>query len=395
MGKKVEKLTPHTDGKKRKMVMTKLTAVALTARGANPEAHVTFFKSHKSETSVEKRTVLASIEAMHTHAVVVDDWAKINKGGSTSWAGRDGEQHTHDYVINEDGSIEIGANEGHLHFVEKNVEQITKSGLSDEQIADSGLALTFKKDESTANKGGKLSGNEDNTMTDAEKAAEKAEKALALIKKQLALAVLMGTMSDAQKTFHAKLDTEAQAAFLAKSVDEREAEVQAVIELAKAADAEVYKSADGTIFTKKDDVRLVAMAKQMDIDSAKFAKAQQALADTAVTKRASDLFKHMTGDITAHTALLKAVDTIEDAEVQKQVMEILAKSDAGIAALSTEQGHQHVDTVDKTDSAAANAKLESLALKYAEDNPGTNAADAYMKVSETPAGMKLYEIAVG
>lgn len=390
---KVNKLTPYKDGKKRKMVMTKLTAVALTARGANPEAHVTFFKSHKGgETSVEKRTVLASMEALHTHAVVIDDYAKMNKGGSTSWAGSEGNQHTHDFVIENDGNVTIGANEGHLHFVEKNVEQITKNGLSDEQITDLGLVIEFQKDDLAADNGGQQSGNEDNTMTDAEKAAKKAADDLTLLKNQLALAVLMGSMNDAQKAHHASLDDAGKEVFLAKSVEERQAIVDTAVKAAADDNAVVYKTRTGIEFRKSDDPRMVEMAKDNDLQAAQLAKSALALADTEVTKRATDLFKHMSGDITAQTALLKAVDTIEDAEVQKSVMEILAKSDAGIAAITTEHGSAHVD-VTKGDSAAAEAKLNGLAKKYVQDNPGTNAFDAYGIVSD--ANTELYTQAVG
>lgn len=393
MGKKVEKMTPYTDGKKRKMVMTKLTAVALTARGANPEANVTFFKSHKgSESSVEKRTVLASIEALHSHAVQIDDYAKLNKGGSTSWAGGEGNQHSHDFVIEEDGSVTIGANEGHLHFVEKNVEQITKTGLSDEQIADSGLVLKFEKDTSTADNGGQQSANEDNTMTDAEKAAKKAADELTLLKNQLALAVLIGSMNDAQKAHHASLDEAGQADFVAKSVEDREAIVTAAVKAAKEDNAEVYKSKDGTKFFKSDDPRLVQMAKDGDIRDAKLAKAEAIAADGEVAKRATDLFKNLSGDATAQTALLKSVDGIKDEEIRKSVMAILAKSDAGISDLLIEHGSSHV--VAKAGSAdEANGKLEALAKKYVLDNPGTNAFDAYGIVGDQ--NPELYAKAVG
>ena len=42
---KASKTTPFSDGKRRKMKMNKLTAIALTAQGANPHADVTFYKS--------------------------------------------------------------------------------------------------------------------------------------------------------------------------------------------------------------------------------------------------------------------------------------------------------------------------------------------------------------
>lgn len=390
---KVKKLTPYKDGKKRKMVMTKLTAIALTACGANPEANVTFFKSHKSETSVEKRTVLASMEALHTHAIVIDDYAKLNKGGNTSWAGSEGNQHTHDFVIDDNGIVTIGANEGHLHFVEKTVEQITKSGLTDEQITDLGLVVEFQKDKSTANKGGKQSGNEETIMTDEQKAAlKKAQDELATNKTALALAVLLGSMNDAQKAHHASLDADGQTAFLAKSVEDREAIVTAIAKAAEDDNAEVYKAHDGTVFTKKDDPRLVKMAKDGDIMAAKLAKSADLVADGEVAKRATDLFKNLSGDASAQTALLKSVDGIKDEEVRKSVMAILAKSDAGIAALTTEHGTQDLGVI-KGDAVAADAKLSTLAKKYVQENPGTDAFEAYGIVSD--ANPELYNVAVG
>lgn len=74
MNDKVNKLTPYSDGKKRKMKMLKLTAVALTARGANPEANVTFFKSDK--TSAVKNgdlvDMVTSAEDGHQHGISVE-----------------------------------------------------------------------------------------------------------------------------------------------------------------------------------------------------------------------------------------------------------------------------------------------------------------------------------
>lgn len=387
---KVNKLTPHKDGKRRKMVMTKLTAVALTARGANQEAHVTFFKSHKGgESTVEKRTVLASMEALHTHAVQIDDYARINKGGSTSWAGGEGNQHSHDFVINDDGSVEIGANEGHLHYVDKNVEQIIKSGLSDEQLLALGLEVVLTEDESTANKGGKQSATEDNTMTDVEKAAQKAKDDLALLKTQLATAVLLGSMNDGQRAYHKNLDEAGQAEFLAKSVEDRDTIVKTADEAANVANPVVYKTHKGVEFFKNDDTRMVEMAKEGDLRDAKIAKQEGIIADSAIAKRATELFKNLSGEQATHNALLKAVDGIEDEAIRKNVMETLQKSDAGISDILKAHGTQDLTVSDNE----AGDKLEALAKKYVSDNPTVNYYDAYDIVAK--ANAELLQKAVG
>lgn len=381
-------MADHKDKKKKRIMHKfKLGEISAVDKPAQSPALCVIMKRNDGET-IEKRTVLASMEALHTHAVVIDDYAKMNKGGNTGWV----DEHDHPFVINDDGTVTIGAAKGHLHFVEKNVEQITKNGLSDEQITDLGLVLEFSKDIHTADDGGQQSANEDNTMTDAEKAVKKAADDLTLLKNQLALAILMGSMNDAQKAHHAGLDDAGKEVFLAKSVDDREVIVKAAAKAAEDDNAEVYKTRDGIVFTKADDPRMVTMAKNNDIQAAQIAKSAEVLANVDIAKRATELFKNLSGDVATQTALLKAVDGIKDEEARKSVMETLAKSDAGIGDLLKEHGSSTV--VAKAGSAdEANGKLEALAKKYVQDNPGTNAFDAYGIVGD--ANPELYTQAVG
>ena len=376
---RVNKLTPHSDGKRRKMSMTKLTAVALTARGANPEAHVTFFKSHKGgEASVEKRMALVTMEALHDHSISIDDFTKVHGGGDTGWS----DDHSHSFVIEEDGTITIGATKGHTHFMMKTVEEITKHGLSEEQ-------MLFVKSQPAADNGGPQSANEDNTMTDAEKAAKKAQDEISSLKKSLATAVAIGSMNDGQRAIFKSLTGDAQDEFLAKSDEDREAIVKAAV--AKAADenAVVYKSHDGTEFFKSDDPRMIKMAQDGDIRDAKLEKAEAKAADSEVAKRAGDLFKNLSGDLDTHAALLKAVDGIENVDLRKNVMETLAKQDAGISAILETHGTQTVGVSDGD----AEAKLDTLAKAYVTAHPEVNYFDAYSIVSD--ANADLLKKAVG
>lgn len=375
-------MTPHTDGKRRKMKMKKLTAVALTSRGANQHAHVTFFKSEKgSETKIEKRMALVSMEVLHTHAVTIDDWAKMNKGGSTGWV----DDHDHPFVIGADGSIEIGAAKGHTHAMLKSVDEILKNGISEQQAIDLGESfLQFAKAKPAADNGNPQSGNEDITMTDAEKVAlKKAQDELALNKTALALAIAMGSMNDGQRAYHKNLDEAGQAEFLGKSVEDREAIVKAAEVAAKSDNPVVYKSHKGVEFFKNDDQRMVEMAKDGDIRDAQMAKQAEKIADDSVAKRATELFKNLSGEAATHNALLKAVDGIEGDELRKNVMATLAASDAGIGAIVKEHGHQDLVLGDGD----AEAQLETLAKKYVQDNPGTDFYDAYHIVSEANAGL--------
>jgi len=381
----VKKVTPYKDGKRRKMKMTKLTAVALTARGANQHAHVTFFKSDKSHTSVEKRMALTSIEIDHAHGVTIDDWALAQGGGQTTYHGPAADEHNHPYLIKSDGTIEIGAADGHIHFVEQTSDGITKNGLTEEQLVFAAISVT----KSTANNGGKQSGNkEDIPMTDAEKVAaalKTAQDDLALSKKALVTAVAMGTMNDGQRAMHKSLTGDAQDEFLAKSVEDREAMVKA----ANDDNAVVYTTLKGIEFRKSDDSRMVEMAKSNDDMSKLLAKQTAATANLEVAKRATELFKNMTGDAATHTALLKAVETIEDKDLQKSVIECLEKNDAGIAAVLTTHG----TVVVNKDADNAEAQLESMTKALMEKTAGLDYLDAYEKVCE--ANPTLMEKAVG
>ncbi len=382
------------DHKKKKRIMTKfrMTEISAVDRPAQSPALAVIMK-RVEDNKIEKRTVLASMEVLHTHAVVIDDYAKINKGGSTSWAGTTAEdQHSHDFVINEDGTITIGANEGHLHLVDKNVEEITKNGLTDEQLTNLGLVVEFQKGKSTATNGGQQSGSEDEIMmTDTEKAAmQKAQDDLDSVKKSLAIAVALGALNDGQTAIYKSLKDEAAEEFLAKSNEDREAIVTVAKQAAADKNAVVYKSNAGIEFRKSDDPRLVAMAKDGDIMAAKLAKSDQRSADLEISKRATELFKNLSGEGTTHEALLKAVDGIEDETVRKAVMETLGKQDAGISVLLKEHG---TSIVAKVTTGDADAELEVLTKAYVAEHPEVNYFDAYGIVAE--ANAELYSKAVG
>lgn len=367
-------MADHNDKKKKRIMhKLKLNEISAVDKPAQSPALAVIMK--RADETIEKRMALVSMEVLHTHSITIDDWAIVHKGGNTGWV----DDHDHPFVIEEDGSITIGAAQGHLHVIEKNVEEITKNGLTAKQ-------MEFIK--TTAN-----DGNEDTTMNDVEKAAKKAKDEIAKLTKSLATATAIGTMNDSQRSMHAELTGDAADEFLAKSVEDREALVKAAV--AKAADenAEVYTSHDGEVFTKADDIRMVNMAKKNDIMAAKLAKSAELVANADVSKRAGELFKNMTGKPETRTALLKAVEGIKDEAERKDVVEALTKSDAGISDILKEHGHQTV--VAKAGSPEeANAKLEELAKAHVTANPTVNYYDAYNIVSVTPTGAELYKKAI-
>lgn len=410
---KVEKLTPYADGKRRKMKMKKLTAVALTSAGANPEAHVTFFKSKdkpNDHSKVLKQALLVSNTGGHSHLIFLSDYTKFEGAGYTSWT----EGHDHPFVIKEEGDIEIGMAFEHDHFTlevvakiegEESLKAIIKEFDFEAENADivadfiaqsaKTLELTMPTEgalvdlinKNAADIGGGPEHQEENIMPNDNNADNQTAKELDALKVQLAAATALATLNDAQKDFYAKLDDAGKELFLGKSAEDRESDM----EVAKSANAVVYKSANGDEYFKNDDPRLVAMAKKTDIESAKTAKALAANAELTYKSRATAELGHLPGDIATHINLLKSIDRIEDEGQREAALATLVAKNESFAVVTTTFGTT-AQPVDKG-AADAEAQLDNLTKKHVTDNPGTNYFDAYGEVSE--AHPELYQRAVG
>lgn len=102
-----EKITPFRDGRRRRMVMRKLTAVALTESGANPHADVTFFKS-----DVEKQPRPGESREAYLRrkrrARKSDDVEKVGRGDFVDMLTETEDDHQHGInVVEDDGGIRI------------------------------------------------------------------------------------------------------------------------------------------------------------------------------------------------------------------------------------------------------------------------------------------------
>lgn len=124
-------------------------------------------------------------------------------------------------------------------------------------------------------------------------------------------------MAPAVKAHYDSLAADQQDAFIAKSDADRQAEVDA----AQAADAVIYKCADGTEIRKSDGAALLALAKRNDQLAADLASANSASNALSLEKRAREEFPNV--------ALSEAVDML------KSVGELGADSDAGKAILKS------------------------------------------------------------
>ena len=122
---------------------------------------------------------------------------------------------------------------------------------------------------------------------------------------------------------YGKADEAGRAAFLGLTPVERAAE----IEKAAAQTDVVYKSADGTEYTKADDARLVAMAQKSDAFAKEVADQKALLAERDLRKRA-EAYKHLPGETETVMALLRAVDGLGAEQAEKCEAILKARDDA-------------------------------------------------------------------
>ena len=384
MNDKVKKLTPYTDGKRRKMVMTKLTAVALTARGANPEANVTFYKSHKGTESVEKGGDLVNMLTTetdgHQHGISIEIYGNELYMDVKYAGGSGADNHYHALVRTSDGAYSVSTNEGHSHEVDSSaLNDYLLSVLNKEEIKD-----TITKSQADLLTAVNIDGIEDN-LEDAmskelELALAKAEGTITKQAADLASATTVMRFTPIAKAFYDTLSVADKESFVGKT----DADRVATMEMAKSADPVVYTATDGTEFHKSAGDATVKLAKRVDDQDREIAKQSALNKHSVFVKRAADEMGNMTGDDVTKIALLGAIETIENEETRKAVGEMIKASNSGAAVALDTLGTSTPAEVKK-----AGDQLDVMAKSYADEHK-VDEATAYSKVLETEAGQKLY-----
>lgn len=330
-----------------------------------------FVLSKRDEDSARKfwgdhmtNPVLTTESDGHQH--VVED---CGQGGSTSWAqGSDDEHgHSHPWVRLADGSIEVGASNGHDHGIlntNSTVELAPKAaayGGSDP----SGDPTTMTE----TDKGGSA---EEKRRKDEEKMKEEKAK---MTEKRAERAEAIVSLSADERGYFDGLDKVAQDEFLAKSADER----IDVVRKSREADRVVYKAANGDEFRASDDPRLVKMARERDEMSKRTEEALAKAERERFEKRAQAELAHCPGTVEVRGAILKALDDVEGAA------EFLKAADASLAKSFELKG----TTGTGDELAKAGDRLDDLAKAYAADH-GVSFQKAYAEVLETSEGARLY-----
>jgi len=205
----------------------------------------------------------------------------------------------------------------------------------------------------------------------------------------------LAELTDGETEHMKSLDDKAKDLFLAKSAEDRTAEVNEAIEKSKEADPVIYKSVAGDVYRKSDDARLVEMAKRDDAREAELKKMRDDATDAAFEKSGSLDFAKFKGTPSVKGALAKSVAGIQDEATRNEVKEMLKAAHNAVGLTLKEVGTSADNYSDDdtptagTEVAKAESKLDELAKAYAKENK-VDYSKAYTNVLATEEGQGLY-----
>ncbi len=330
----------------------------------------------QTDTKTEKRVWLTNSVEGHSHLVDEQNYdGQFKEGGETSWTQSEGEEysHSHPWIRSVDGqTITIGEADGHGHDV---LETTVKANVT----------------EAAGETGNKVGIQEDDPMTDKNQTADD-QPTVDELKKQLAHANQVAALNDAEKAHFEILKGDEADAFLAKSADERKAVVDDVAkraadaaEAAKGDDAVVYTTLDGIELRKSAGEAFIAMAKSNDALRKRLDESEDARAQDALEKRAETELTHIPGDVKTRTAMLKALDGIEDKGQREAAHNALKAQNEALSKAFDTAGHGSTPAPGSPDD-----ELERLAKEHLDKNSDLTYEAAYDAVLKTGQGQELY-----
>lgn len=333
----------------------------------------------KSKVSKSSLSFMTSVQGGHAHSISV--WSE--ESGGTTGPGSDSpdeDGHSHPWNLTPNGDIEIGMNQGHTHTVSREsilaaLATSTPIVRALESVAAVAKALNveFTEDGDLVDLAKK-----ENTMDEAEKAALEAK---------LAKAERLSTLNDTQKAHLGGLNESDQETYLAKENDERETIAKAAV-LAKAeADPVIYTRTDGVTQIRKSDGALLAqLAQEADQSKKDLTKAQAVNADASFEKSAEVNLDALPGSLKVRTALVKAVNGIEDAPTRELAAQSLIAGNSAMKAAFNSVGEPGAGFEPaSSDQTGAEGELDRLAKAQVAKNGGSY-QDAYsLMADQNPA----------
>lgn len=325
--------------------------------------------------------IMTSTEDGHSHIL----WLHAGmRGGETSYGTAPESEHSHDHpwILNPDGTITIGTNDGHDHTVDP--QQIFMMVMNKRKEPELQLVSSEQLMDDFAIKVVEPADPED-SMPQNDPTPEQLQalntaitdavtKATEELTARADRAEKVAELTDAQRAHFDTLDEDGQTEFLGKSKEEREAAI------AKRSEDNpvVYTDGYGDEYRKNDDPRLVRLAKERDADRLRIAKQEAALEDERLSKRAAETLPNLPGEVKVRGAILKALDGIEDETVRQAAHEAVVAGDKAIKAAFSTVGAAGNGTVEVGD---AEAELDRLA-KARQAEKGEDYFTAYDAVAE-------------
>ncbi len=296
--------------------------------------------------SVELKKCAAAGAPEHDHAI---DHRFAGPSGPASL----GKAHVHPVRFGPDGSAVLGEAEGHTHGCV--IKQAAEYRLPEKKKP--------KKEDEPMSK----------TIEQLERDVAERDTKISKLEGDLAQARVLAGLNDGEKAHLALLSEGDRPGFLAKSAADRAALITAANEV-------VYKATDGTLYTKRDDARTVALAKRAD-------EQDKALRKASLEKRAGGLVA-LKGTADVVGAVLEAVDGIADEPTRKAAHELLVSANAAHAFVAKNLGTDTIPAVTEAanggaDSAsAAEAQLEAATQALMKADPTLDYTHAYVKAAE-------------
>jgi len=358
--------------KRKKMRKFDLHEISLVDDPCQQPARVAIIKrapENPQDMDLKKRAALTSRNEGHQHTLLLDYGSGELTSGYTSWE----DDHSHAWILKEDGTIEVGAANGHTHRI------ASFSKFADEPLPAGSEAINPAGDHDQGK----------SPMTDkitkdagAEKPAENvvSRDEFVAVQKRADRAEAIAAMPTAQRSYFDGLaGDEDKDAFIAKSAPQRDADVQ------KSADADpvIHTDSRGTEYRKSCDPVTLQLVKDNDelrksnADNAQFAKR------AGFDKQASTILSNAPGG-DFRTDLIAAVDTLPK-EAQVEVNKILTAANDAFA-----KAQETLGANDATGEDGQN-ELETIAKRLQDADPKLTDAKAMVKAMETPEGRSALE----
>jgi hypothetical protein len=207
----------------------------------------------------------------------------------------------------------------------------------------------------------------------------KPDDRIATLEAELKLYKSLATLSDGERSHYNSLEKDAdKAAFLEKSADDR----AAILKNLEAEDPVVYTTMSGNEIRKSDGDLMLSLAKEADDSKRDVAKERAKSEKARIEKRAKDELGGLPGSDEVHVAVIKALESIEDEELQKGAFEMMKARGTDFTSITKERGVGGVPReVSGTESKVAEAELDRLA-KARQADKGEDYFTAYEEVSK-------------